>query len=44
MTFFVTGAGPGKGADLGGLVRRSGVKRAKCVHNIAECDWPSSFL
>ena len=26
------------------VVRRSGVKRAKCVHNIAECDWPSSFL
>jgi hypothetical protein len=23
--------------------RRSDVQRAKCVHNIVECDWPSSF-
>jgi hypothetical protein len=23
--------------------RRSDVKRAKCFHNIVECDWSSSF-
>ena len=23
--------------------RRTGVQRAKCVHNIVECDRPSSF-
>ena len=31
MTFFVTGAGPGKGADLGGI---EGAKHARCWRSV----------